>query len=480
MRPRVPQLNVRVPSLKVSAVLALLMLAFGVLIGEAARTSVKDTLLASARPRLELVVPAHHAASSSGEGSGGEGSGGEASGAEASEAPASETTSTPTPAPHRGGRTPAAGAPSGQGSGGGSSTQPRKRTPDTKLPAIRHVFVIMLSDEPYAAVFGPESKAHYLTAKLEPRGALLSRYDAVAHEGLADEIALLSGQGPTAETAADCPSYTQIVPSAVAADEQVLGSGCVYPASTQTLPGQLHAKQLSWRAYIGGIGEGGSSGGACAHPVIGSADPGSAAASGAGPYATSINPVAYFASLTGAPSCQNDDVGLSTLKSDLASPARTPSFSYIAPSRCEDGAPTPCAASMPAGVAPADAFLKRVVPEILASNAYKQNGLLVITVDEAPASGALADSSSCCGQPAYPNLPAALSQTPSGRPRGGGAVGALLLSPFIKGPETSQEPYDHFSLLASIEDLFALKRLGYAALPAAKPLEASLFSELSG
>jgi hypothetical protein len=475
VRLRVPQLNVRVPSLKVSAMLVLLMLGFGVLIGEAARTSVKDTLLASARPRLELVVPPHHAGSSSVEAAGGE-----ASGAEASEAPASETTATPAPSPHSSARRPAASAPSPQGSGGAAPTQPRKRTPDTKLPAIRHVFVIMLSDEPYAAVFGPESEAPYLTGKLEPRGALLPRYDAVAHEGLADEIALLSGQGPTAETAANCTSYTQIVPSGIGGDEQVLGSGCVYPASTQTLPGQLEAKHLSWRAYIGGIDEGGSSSGTCAHPVIGSADPGSAAASGAGPYATSINPIAYFASLTGASSCQKDDVGLSALKSDLASTARTPSFSYIAPSRCEDGAPTPCAPGMPAGLAPANVFLERVVPEILASKAYKQNGLLVITVDEAPASGEFADSSSCCGQPAYPNLPAALSETPSGRPRGGGAVGALLLSPFIKGPETSQEPYDHFSLLASIEEIFALKRLGYAALPAAKPLEASLFSELSG
>ncbi len=470
---RVPQLNVRVPPLKVSAVLVLLMLGFGVLIGEAARTSVKDTLLASARPRLELVVPPHHpGAGSIGEKSGG----GETSGAEASEAPESETTPTPAPSRHRAARAPSAG----RREGSESSSQPKQRVADTKLPAIGHVFVVMLSDEPYAAVFGPESKARYLTGKLEPRGALLPRYDAVAHEGLADEIALLSGQGPTAETAADCPTYTQIVPSGVGAEEQLLGSGCVYPASTHTLPAQLHAKHLSWRAYIGGIGEAGSSSSACAHPALGSADPGSAAASAAGPYATSINPVAYFASLTATASCRTDDVGLGRLKGDLASAARTPSFSYIAPSRCEDGAPTACAPSMPAGLAPADAFLERVVPQILASKAYKQNGLLVITVDQAPASGEFADSSSCCGQPAYPNLPTALSQTPSGRALGGGGVGALLLSPFIKGPETSQEPYDHFSLLASIEDFFGLKRLGYAALPTVKPLEASLFSELKG
>ena len=101
----------------------------------------------------------------------------------------------------------------------------------------------------------------------------------------------------------------------------------------------------------------------------------------------------------------------------------------------------------------------------------------MVTVNEAPASGPFADSSSCCGQPAYPNLPAALQKTAAGRPRGGGAVGALLLSPFIKGPETSQEPYNHYALLATIEEIFHVKRLGYSALPAAKPLEPSIFSE---
>ncbi len=138
-------------------------------------------------------------------------------------------------------------------------------------------------------------------------------------------------------------------------------------------------------------------------------------------------------------------------KGDLADPARTPSFSYIVPDRCHDGNPTPCTAGAPAGIAPAGTLLAQVVPEILASKAYKENGLLVITVDEAPSSGEFADSSSCCGQPLFPNDPL---KTITGAPRGGGAVGALLLSPYVKGGTTSQEPFNHFSLLRTIEDLF--------------------------
>ncbi|HSY38586.1 MAG TPA: phosphoesterase, partial [Polyangia bacterium] len=95
--------------------------------------------------------------------------------------------------------------------------------------------MIMLSDEPYASVFGPVSPAHYLAGTLEHEGTLLVRYDSVAHEELASEIGLISGQGPTAETAENCPTYTDITPTGIGPDAQVLGSGCVYPATTETL-----------------------------------------------------------------------------------------------------------------------------------------------------------------------------------------------------------------------------------------------------
>ena len=101
----------------------------------------------------------------------------------------------------------------------------------------------------------------------------------------------------------------------------------------------------------------------------------------------------------------------------------------------------------------------------------------MITVDEAPSSGEFADSSSCCGQPLFPNVP---SRSPAGAPRGGGAVGALLLSPFVKAGTTNEEPFNHFSLLRTIEDLFGLKHLGYAGLSAVKSFEPSMFTAAQG
>jgi hypothetical protein len=94
---------------------------------------------------------------------------------------------------------------------------------------------------------------------------------------------------------------------------------------------------------------------------------------------------------------------------------------------------------------------------------------------QAPSSGEYADSSSCCGQPKYPNLP-----VPTGAAAlagdGGGQVGLLLLSPFIKkGGGLSQETYNHFSLLATVEEVFGLSKLGYVGGSEVKLFSASLF-----
>ncbi len=469
----------RLPPARVSTLLVIVFLGFGVLLGGAASPHANSSLAASARP-LKVVLPRAAAAAAAGPSASTPGS---SSPASAPEAPEAETTPTPAasegsttaakkPSRSAGGTAGASPAPT-SGGGEGAASNPAPGSSSTKLPPVKHVFVIMLSDQPYAAVFGPASPAPYLSQTLEQRGELLVRYDAVAHQQLANEVALLSGQGPTVETAANCPNYTDIAPATPAADEQLLGNGCVYPAATETLAGQLTTKHLTWRAYVEGFDEAGTQTVACAHPVLGQPDPTSAPTASGADYATFSNPFVYFHSLIDSPACAANDVGLNRLKADLANARATPSFSYIAPDLCHDGNPTPCAPGAPAGLAPADSFLKTIVPEIVGSKAYKEAGLLVITVDDAPSSGEFADSSSCCGQPQYPNL----APPPAGRsPRGGGAVGALLLSPFVKGGTTSQEPFNHFSLLRTIEDLFGLKHLGYAALPAVKPFEPAMFT----
>jgi hypothetical protein len=478
---------VRLPTPRVGALLVLGCLGFGVVIGSAVGSRADDTLAASARRPVRIVLPAAsapakvaEASSSASEPPAGE----PEPAAEVAAPPLPPATAAPTPkaptpkapatkAPASGGESTGA-KPNGEGgssppAGGGAG----------KLPAIKHVFVIMLSDEPYAATFGPESAAPYLSHTLERRGTLLARYYGVAQGQLANGVALLSGQGPTPATAAGCPTYEPVAPATEGGEGQVLGDGCVYPASTPTLPGELEVKRLTWRAYVQGVGEGGGSAPPCGHPAQGAADQTTAAGSQA-PSATAANPIVYFQGLAEARSCASDDVGLGSLAADLASAARTPTLSYIAPDRCHDASPGPCPGAGPGGLPAADAFLHDVVPEILRSKAYRQDGLLVIIGDAAPSTGALADSSSCCGQQRFPNLPPPTGLAASLPPEGGGQVGALLLSPFVKARTISQAPFNHFSLLRTIEDLFGLKHLGYAAGAKVGALEPSLFTAKHG
>jgi phosphatidylinositol-3-phosphatase len=466
------------PSRRVSALLVLAFLGFGVLLGNVASSRVEDTLAASVRPRLKLLLPAASSApATTAEASTAASEPPEAAAEQTPEAAAvPEPASASAPAQATGGSsTKPGGNSSGGESSGGKSSSPAADGPATKLPAIKHVFVIMLSGEPYASVFGPASTAPYLSHTLERRGELLVRYYAVAHQQLANGIALLSGQGPTPATAANCPLYGDIAPADAAGEGQVTGEGCVYPASTETLPGQLSAKHLTARAYVQGIDEAGVTAPACAHPAIGQPDPSGEGAAATQAYATFRNPFVYFHGLSDSPSCALDDVGLAGLDGDLSSAKRTPSFSYIVPDRCHDASPGPCPGGGAGGLPAANTLLEQIVPKILASQAYKHGGLLVITTDEAPSSGEYADSSSCCGQPRFPNLPGPAGPAAALPPEGGGQVGALLLSPFVKGGALNQESFNHFSLLRTFEDLFGVKHLGYAAGAHVSSLEPSLF-----
>lgn len=475
------------PSPLVWAVLVAAFLGFGVLAGRATGPDAVGAL-ASARAPVKLILA---------QASGGGGSS-STSPSEAKPPPTPQAETTPEPSPTR----PASSEPSkkaaaseSSSSSSGSSNTPAKSSGGSgkssggsqgssseggskpKLPAIKHVFVVMLDDQPYATAFGPASQAHYLTGTLKKQGELLVRYYGVAHEGLANGIALLSGQGPTAANASNCSTYSEIAPTGTAPHGQVLGAGCIYPSSTPTLIGQLAAKQLTWKAYIEGIDEGSGTPSACAHPASGAADPSaSLSAGGTAPsYQTWRNPFVYFGSVVGSSACAGHDIGMNGLRHDLTAQASTPSLSYIAPGPCRDGNPTPCAPGNSSGMVAADSFLKTIVPQILASKAYKKDGLLAITIDNAPSTGEYADSSSCCSQPRFPNLSAPTTTALS--PPGGGQVGLLLLSPFIKkGGGLAQEPYDHFSLLATIEQLFGLSQLGYAGLSEVKPFSPSLFS----
>ncbi len=328
-----------------------------------------------------------------------------------------------------------------------------------------HVFVIVLENEDAATTFGPDSPAPYLADTLRRRGAFVPNYYGTAHNSLPNYIAMISGQAPTTQTQADCPVFVDVLPGLPAADGQVVGQGCVYPASVPTVAGQLEAAGLAWKGYMEDMGDDPvrDNGTTCAHPAPGALDR-TQQASPADQYATRHNPFVYFHSVIDKPSCATSDVPLSRLPDDLTSAKRTPQLSFIVPDLCHDGHDATCADGGPGGLPAADAFLRTWVPRILGAPAFK-DGLLVITFDEAES-----DASACCDEQPGPNTP-----QPGIHGPGGGRTGAVLISPFIRAGTVTQQPYNHYGLLRSIEDAFGLAPLGYAAT--ARPFGADVYSK---
>jgi hypothetical protein len=343
-----------------------------------------------------------------------------------------------------------------------------------KLPKVKHVFVIMLENEDYATTFGEPAADPYLAKTLPSDGALLSEYFATGHESNDNYISLVSGQPPNPENQADCQIYSNFLAPVTLADGVEGGAGCVYPASVANIGTQLTAAHRSWKAYEQDMGnDPNREAAACGHPALEAKDETQEAVEGDG-YATRHDPFVYFHSVIDNQTYCDEHVvalggpegampaaalhGETGLASDLKSAAKTPNFSFITPNLCEDGHDFPCK-NQPSGasaLADIDHFLEAWVPKITGSPAFKKNGLLMITFDESD--GAQSDSSSCCEEQPGPDSP-----LPGITGPGGGRIGAVLISPFVKPGTLDDVPYNHYSALASFESLFGLPRLGEAA-----------------
>jgi hypothetical protein len=337
-------------------------------------------------------------------------------------------------------------------------------------PPVGHVFVIVLENEDAATTFGPASPAPFLARTLTAHGAFVPGYFGIGHNSLDDYIAMVSGQAPTIATQADCPLFVDLVLGTPAPDGQVVGQGCVYPPSVQTIAGQLESRRLTWKGYMEDMGAdpGRDNGTACAHPEIGTPDR-TQPASPTDQYATRHNPFVYFHSIIDAAAgCAARDVPLDQLTTDLGAAQTTPNLSFIVPDLCHDGHDATCPDGTAGGLPAADAFLRTWAPRITDSPAFRRDGLLVVAFDEAES-----DSSACCGEQPGPNTPA--PGGPSGGP-GGGRTGAVLLSRFIRPGTTTSQEYNHYSLLRSIEDVFDLPHLGYAAAPGLQAFGSDIYT----
>ena len=325
---------------------------------------------------------------------------------------------------------------------------------------VRHVFVIVLENKEYAETFGPgRVYAPYLTQTLPAEGALVPNYFGTGHSSADNYIAMIAGQPPTFESKEDCPDPLTTLPETADSNGVAQGGGgCVYPANFKTIGDQLAAKKLRWKAYAQNI------------PA-----PCSLAHDAPGDYARKHNPFVFFLSVRESGQCAQNDVPLTNLPADLAhGPANV---NFIFPDQCADGHSdcTATGAVTPAQeqadeLAQADAFLKEWVPRITRTGAFRRNGLLAVIFDEGDT------SLSCCGEPEKDpdgSFAGGFEGLPGG---GGGQTGAVTLSPFITPGTVSEASYNHYSLLASVEQMFALRPLGEANLPGTTTFGRDIFT----
>jgi len=350
----------------------------------------------------------------------------------------------------------------------------------SRLPAIRHVWVIELENFGYAQSFGNPAADPYLARTLPGQGALLTSYYAIGHNSADNYIAQVSGQAPNILTQEDCPVWVPTPEATIRPYHQVLApeGGCVFPKSVPTLGNQLSAAKLSWAAYMQDMGNNPARdrtvatarGPACGHPATWGIDH-TQKATTTDQYATRHEGFMYFRSVTGdGKYCAAHVLSFQPLRGDLAAASTTPAFSWISPNLCNDGHDAPCVTGQPGGLAQIDKFLASWVPVIMASPAYQDGGLILITFDEG------STDTACCGETSgfsssHPN-----TVLPGLRGPGGGDVGLVALSPFIRPGTVSKVAYNHYSMLRTVEDIFRLPYLGDAAMPQVRSFGADVFT----
>ena len=134
------------------------------------------------------------------------------------------------------------------------------------------------------------------------------------------------------------------------------------------------------------------------------------------PYDPGHNPFAFYGG-----SCPSNVVPLTDMASDLR--GDTPRFSWITPDRCHD--------THDCDVSEGDSWLRGQVGAIMASDAWKSGGVLFVTYDE--------DDESADNK-----------------------VLMLVVARGL-GHRVSNRTYDHYSFLATLEDLLGVPRLHQAA-----------------
>ncbi len=266
-----------------------------------------------------------------------------------------------------------------------------------QVPASNHVVLVVEENQSYSSVIG-SSAMPYLNSLANKYG-LATQYYANTHSTIGNSFEMTTGQVLT--------RWDGYTPSS-------------YPVSVDNIARQLMVAGKTWKSYAEGLPSVGYTGG------------------DTGAYLSERNPFAYFTDVQNSSVQKMNLVPFSQFATDLAN-GQLPNFSYVVPNVYNDG--------NKGTLQQADAWLKQNIEPLLANAAFQQDGLLIITFDEA----ASTDTTN-----------------------GGGRVATLVIGPMVKPGYKSTTVYQHQSLLKTV-----LKALGVTTFPGASAT-ASTMGEFFG
>ncbi|MGZ6322212.1 MAG: alkaline phosphatase family protein [Ktedonobacterales bacterium] len=275
------------------------------------------------------------------------------------------------------------------------------------VPKYQHIFYVMMENHSYDDIIG-NSNAPQLNSLAHNYG-LATSYYGVTHPSEPNYIAAIGG------------SYYGIQ------DDSPFNStdnGVSHTISAPSVVDQLESAGLTWKTYQQSLPYAGFKG--TAYPSSSNAL-----------YASKHNPFLNFAHIQSNPAELRNIVPDTQLYTDLQR-GDVPNFSFISPDQCHDMHGTASCTGEAALLQAGDTYVANVVSAITASSVWaKGNNAIVITWDENDSNpfGTIG----CCG--ANP---------------GGGHVATIVIA--NHGPRGVQgaTPYNHYSLLKTIEDAFHL------------------------
>ena len=275
-----------------------------------------------------------------------------------------------------------------------------------------HVFIIMMENTGYDTLIG-NPNAPFINFAANTTG-LATSYFGVTHPSQPNYIAATSG---ALNGVPDDNDITIDVPNIV---------------------DQLEAHGKSWKAYMQSFS-------LCSTPLD--------HACGFQLYERKHNPFISYKDVQTSPARVANIVDFTQFATDLASNT-VPDYVWISPDQCHDmhgrGATPadPCDFSqVPALISAGDTFLLNTVNAIMTSKAWTGNSVIFIVWDESDFTGSgpfgFGDTSGCCD--ANP---------------GGGHVVGLVISNFLRFARSSDRPFNHYSMLSTIQQSWHLGCLG--------------------